>query len=94
MAIDVSQNKEISIDLKIISQGWPSFLCKAPTLLPTRVGCAINVGQGWPIFQSMRQNFSPHKHSLQDAPHKHSFLFIAYKRVVVYLHLEVKRTPY
>ena len=31
-------------------QGWPSFLCKAPTLLPTRVGCAINVGQGWPTF--------------------------------------------
>ena len=33
-----------------IKQGWPSFLCKAPTLLPTRVGCAINVGQGWPTF--------------------------------------------
>ena len=34
----------------ILHQGWPSFLCKAPTLLPTRVGCAINVGQGWPTF--------------------------------------------
>ena len=33
-----------------LEQGWPSFLCKAPTLLPTRVGCAINVGQGWPTF--------------------------------------------
>ena len=33
-----------------IRQGWPSFLCKAPTLLPTRVRCAINVGQGWPTF--------------------------------------------
>ena len=34
----------------LLEQGWPSFLCKAPTLLPTRVGCAINVGQGWPTF--------------------------------------------
>ena len=33
-----------------LTQGWPSFLCKAPTLLPTLVGCAINVGQGWPTF--------------------------------------------
>ena len=33
-----------------LEQGWPSFLCKAPTLLPTRVGCAINVGQGWQTF--------------------------------------------
>ena len=42
----------------------------------------------------MRQNFSPHKHSFQDAPHKHSFLFIAHKRVVVYLYFEVKTTPH
>ena len=42
----------------------------------------------------MRQNFSPHKHSFEDAPHKHSFLFIAHKRVVVYLYFEVKTTPY
>ena len=32
----------------------------------------------------MRQNFSPYKHSL---------LFIAHKRVVVYLYFEVKTTP-
>ena len=36
--------------METIDQGWPSFLCKAPTLLPTRVGCAINVEQGWPTF--------------------------------------------
>ena len=44
--------KQFSLDLDIVllDQGWPSFLCKAPTLLPTRVGCAINVGQGWPTF--------------------------------------------
>ena len=33
-----------------LRQGWPSFLCKAPTFLPTRVGCAINVGQACPTF--------------------------------------------
>ena len=42
----------------------------------------------------MRQNFSSHRHSFEDAPHKHSLLFIAHKRVVVYLHFEVKITPY
>ena len=31
-------------------QGWPSFLCKAPTFLTTRVGCAMNVGQACPTF--------------------------------------------
>ena len=50
--------------------------------------------RGGQPFQSMRQNFSPHKHSFEDAPHKHSFLFIAHKRVVVYLYFEVKTTPY
>ena len=45
-------------------------------------------------FQSMRQNFSPHRHSFEDAPHKHSLLFIAHKRVTVYLHFEVKITPF
>ena len=42
----------------------------------------------------MRQNFSPHKHSFEDAPHNHSLLFIAHKRIVVYLYFEVKTTPY
>ena len=42
----------------------------------------------------MRQNFSRHKHSFEDAPHNHSFLFIAQKRVVVYLYFQVKTTPY
>ena len=42
----------------------------------------------------MRQNFSPHKHSFEDAPHNHSFLFIAHKRAVGYLYFEVKTTPY